>query len=88
MQQKLEPWPERKPRDQRYQQPLQQSGAKQLARTDPDSRTITRGDSRLVGDHGQVAVDEQYKLIVEHDVTPAVTDQHQLVPMAERAQQT
>jgi hypothetical protein len=85
MQQKLEPWQERQ---QRYQQPLQQSGAKQLALTAPDRRQITPGDSRLVGYHVPGAVDEQDKLIVEHEVTQAVTDPHQLVPRAERAKQT
>lgn len=88
MQQKLEQWRERKQRYQRYQQQLQQSGEKQISLTDPDSRKITRGDSSLVGYNVQVAVDEKYKLIVEHEVTNAVTDQHQLVPMAERAKQT
>jgi hypothetical protein len=33
----------------------------------------------------QLAVDEKHKLIVEHEVTNAVTDQDQLAPMAERA---
>lgn len=56
--------------------------------TDPDSRKITRGDSSMVGYNVQVAVDEKHKLIVEHEVTQAVTDQHQLVPMAARAKQT
>ena len=86
-QQQREPWQERAPRDQCDQQPRQQSGETQMSLTDPDRRTITRGDSRMVGDHVQVAADEQHKLIVAHDVTQAVTDQHQLGPMAERAQQ-
>jgi transposase len=88
MQQKLEQWQERKQRYQGYQQQLQQSGEKQISLTDPDSRKITRGDSSMVGYNVQVAVDEKYKLIVEHEVTQAVTDQHQLVPMAERTKQT
>lgn len=88
MQQKLEQWRERKQRYQRYQQQLQQSGEKQISLTDPDSRKIARGDRSMVGYNVQVAVDEKYKLIVEHEVTNAVTDQHQLVPMAERAKQT
>lgn len=87
MQQQLEPWQERKPRYQRYPQQLQQSGDRAMSRTDPDRRQITRGDSSLVGDNVHVAVDEQYTLSVEHAVTHAVTDQHQLVPIAERAQQ-
>jgi transposase len=88
MQQKLEQWQERKQRYQGYQQQLQQSGERQISLTDPDSRKITRGDSSMVGYNVQVAVDEKYELIVEHEVTQAVTDQHQLVPMAERAKQT
>jgi transposase len=88
MQQKLEPWQERQPRYQSSQQPLQQRGEKQRSLTDPDRRTMTRGDSRLVGYHVQVAVDEQPKLIVAHEVTNAVTDQDQLVPMAARTKQT
>jgi transposase len=88
MQQTLEQWQERKQRYQRYQRQLQQSGEKQISLTDPDSRKITRGDSSLVGYNVQVAIDEKHKLIVEHEVTNAVTDQGQLVPMAERAKQT
>jgi len=88
MQQKLEQWQERKQRYQCYQQQLQQSGEKQSSLTDPDSRKITRGDSSMVGYNVQGAVDEKHQLIVEHEVTQAVTDQHQLVPMAARAKQT
>jgi Transposase domain (DUF772) len=88
MQPKQEPWQARKQRDQCYQQPLQQSGEKPISLTDPDSRQLTRGDSSLVGYHVQVAVDEQDKLIGAQEVTQAVTDQPQLVPMAERANQT
>jgi hypothetical protein len=36
----------------------------------------------------QVAVDAKHKLIVEHEVTNAVTDQGHLTPMAERAKRT
>jgi len=42
----------------------------------------------MVGYNVQVAVDEKHKLIMEHEVTQAVTDQHQLVAMSERAKQT
>ena len=88
MHQQLAQWQERQQRYQGEQQQLQQRGAKQLSLTDPDSRKITRGDSSLVGYNVPVAVDEQDKLIVAHEVTQAVTDQHQLVAMAERAKQT
>jgi hypothetical protein len=87
-QQKLEQWQARKQRDQHSQQQLPQSGAKQISRTAPASRKITRGDGSLVGDTVQVAVDEKHTLIVEHEGTQAVTAQHQRVPLAERATQT
>jgi hypothetical protein len=43
------------------------------------------GQGSQVGYNVQLAVDEKNKLIVEHEVTNAVTDQDQLTPMAERA---
>jgi transposase len=88
MPQKREPWQERQQRSQCDPQPLPQSGATHIALTDPDSRQMTRGASRLVGDHVQGAGDEKHTLMVAHEVTQAVTEQHPLVPMAERATQT
>ena len=84
-QQKLRRWQERKQRYQSYQQQLEQSGEKQISLTDPDSRRMSRGQGSQVGYNVQLAVDEKHKLIVEHEVTNAVTDQDQLAPMAERA---
>ena len=84
-QQKLRRWQERKQRYQSYQQQLEQSGEKQISLTDPDSRRMSRGQGSQVGYNVQLAVDEKHKLIVEHEVTNAVTDQDQLTPMAERA---
>jgi transposase len=86
-QQQLAQWQGRQPRSQGDQQPLQQSGEHQRALTDAASRKITRGDRSLVGDKVPGAVDAQYNLLVEPAVTQAVPDQHQLVPMAERANQ-
>jgi hypothetical protein len=40
-----------------------------MSLTAPRSRKITRGDRNVVGDHVQVGVDQQYKLLVEHEVT-------------------
>jgi transposase len=84
-QQKLRRWQERKQRYQSYQQQLEQSGEKQISLTDPDSRRMSMGHGSQVGYNVQLAVDEKHKLIVEHEVTNAVTDQDQLAPMAERA---
>ena len=84
-QDKLRRWQERQQRYQSYQQQLEQSGDKQISLTDPDSRRMSRGHGSQVGYNVQLAVDEKHKLIVEHEVTNAVTDQDQLTPMAERA---
>jgi transposase len=72
-QQKLRRWQERKQRYQSYQQQLEQSGEKQISLTDPDSRRMSRGQGSQVGYNVQLAVDEKHKLIVEHEVTNAVT---------------
>jgi transposase len=87
-QQQLEPWQERQPRSQCYQQQLQPRGAKQISLTAPASRQLTRGDGRMVGYTVQVAVDENSQRIVAHDVPQAVPDQQQLAAMAARAKQT
>lgn len=85
---KLRQWQERKQRYQSYQQQLNESGEKQISLTDPDSRKMSMGHGSQVGYNVQLAVDEKHKLIVEHEVTNAVTDQDQLAPMAERAKAT
>jgi transposase len=84
---KLERWRERKQRYEGYQLLLQESGEKQISLTDADSRKMLVGQGSQVGYNVQVAVDEKHKLIVEHEVTNAVTDQDQLAPMAERAKE-
>ena len=85
---KLRRWQERQQRYQSYQQQLAESGEKQISLTDPDSRRMARGHGSQVGYKVQLAVDEKHRLIVEHKVTNAVTDQDQLTPMAERAKAT
>ena len=88
MKEQLERWRERKQVYQNCQQQLQQSGEKQISLTDPDSRKMSMGHGSQIGYNVQVAVDAKHKLIVEHEVTNAVTDQGQLTPMAERAKRT
>jgi len=88
MKEQLERWRERKQVYQNCQQQLQQSGEKQISLTDPDSRKMSIGHGSQIGYNVQVAVDAKHKLIVEHEVTNAVTDQDQLTPMAERAKRT
>jgi transposase len=46
---------------------------------------MSRGQGSQVGYNVQLAVDEKHRLIVEHEVTNAVTDQDQLTPISERA---
>jgi transposase len=66
------------------QQRLADTGATQVALTDPDSRLMRKGDgSYEVSHNAQVAVDGQNKLIVTTAVSSAVNDMNQLRPMAE-----
>ncbi len=71
-----------------YQQQLTASGATQISLTDPDCRSMPVSQGTEVGYNVQTAVDAKHKLIVEHEVTNAVTDRDQLATMACRAQQT
>jgi hypothetical protein len=71
-----------------YQQTLAESGASQLSLTDPDSRSMPVAQGTLVGYNVQVAVDAKHKLIVDHELTNAVTDQHQLSALAVLAKET
>lgn len=66
---------------------LEQSGETQISLTDPDSRSMPKSPKVDVAYNVQVAVDSKHKLIVEQDVTNAVTDQNQLSPMALAAQE-
>ena len=56
--------------------------------TDPDSRSMKVGQGTDVCYNVQTAVDAKHKLIVEHQVTNAVTDMGQLTPIAVAAKQT
>lgn len=67
---------------------LQASGQTQVSLTDPDSRSMKVGQGTDVCYNVQTAVDAKHKLIVEHQVTNAVTDMGQLTPVAVAAKQT
>ena len=67
---------------------LQTSGQTQVSLTDPDSRSMKVGQGTEVCYNVQTAVDAKHKLIVEHQVTNAVTDMGQLTPVAVAAKQT
>ena len=79
-----------RPRQAKYeaiQQQLEARGDTQLSQTDPDSRSMPMGQGTLVGYNVQAVVDAKNHLIVTHEVTNAVTDQGQLLPMARAAQE-
>ncbi|MEW6567012.1 MAG: transposase [Chloroflexota bacterium] len=69
---------------------LDESGESQISLTDPDSRMmpVSGGHSTDVGYSVQVSVDQKYKLIVDHEVTNAVTDRDLLSMMAKRAKES
>jgi transposase len=68
---------------------MAQTGASQVSLTDPDSRSMPagKGHGTDVGYNVQVSVDARHKLILDHEVTNAVTDQGHLSRMAIRAKQ-
>ncbi len=57
----------------------------QLSLTDPDARSMRHRGSGIVGYNLQTAVDVDRHLIVEHEVTNALSDRRQLTRMAQQA---
>ena len=68
---------------------MERTGASQVSLTDPDSRSMPsgKGHGTDVGYNVQVSVDARHKLILDHEVTNAPTDQGQLSTMALRAKE-
>lgn len=66
---------------------LEQTGESQISLTDSDSRSFPKKFGVSVGYNAQAAIDEKYHLIVEQDVTNAVTDIDELSPMAIKAKE-
>jgi transposase len=66
---------------------MKMSGETQISLTDPDSRTFPKKFGVDVGYNSQVAVDEKHHLIVEQDITNAVTDIDQLSGIAIKAKE-
>jgi transposase len=67
---------------------MEASGKSQVSLTDPDSRSMPKSPKVDVGYNVQTAVDDKHKLIVEQDVTNAVTDVDQLSGIATTAKDT
>jgi len=68
---------------------MEETGESQISLTDPDSRSMPVGGGRVtdVGYNVQVSVDPKHKLIVDHEVTNAVTERGLLAKMALRAKE-
>ena len=88
LQQKIAHLQQRRQQNTQRLEQLQASDQRQVSLTDPDSRSMKVGQSTEVCYNVQTAVDAKHKLIVEHQVTNAVTDMGQLTPLARAAQQT
>ena len=88
LQQKIEHLKQRRQANAVRLEQLQASGQTQVSLTDPDSRSMKVGQGTEVCYNVQTAVDAKHKLIVEHQVTNAVTDMGQLTPLAVAAQHT
>jgi transposase len=71
------------------QRRMEESDQSQISLTDPDARSMPIGGGRVtdVGYNVQIAVDPKHKLIVDHQVTNAVTDRGLLSQMALRAKE-
>jgi transposase len=89
LKEKIERLKERKEEYQGLQQRMKEGGEKQISLTDADSRSMPLGggSKTQVGYNMQVSVDAKYKMIVDHEVTNAVTDQDLLSEMAIRAKE-
>ena len=82
---KIEQLRERKDRYGELMEEMEARGEKQVSLTDPDSRSMPKSPKVDVGYNVQMAVDDKHKLIVEQDVTNAVTDDDQLSGIAIKA---
>jgi hypothetical protein len=69
-------------------QEITASGEPQRSRTAPARRSMPKSPKVAVGDHVQIAVDRQQKLMVEQDVTHAITADAQRSPLAMSAKET
>ena len=85
LQEKIEPLRAQQGQYPKLLKTLQQSEETQISLTDPESRSMKTKQGIDVGYHVHIAVDNKYTLIVDHEVTNAVTDLDPLAAMANRA---
>lgn len=88
MTEKIQQLTERKDRYGELMEEMEAQGEKQVSLTDPDSRSMPKSPRVDAGFNVQMAVDDKHKLIVEQEVTNAVTDDDQLSGIAIRAKGT
>ena len=89
LREKIEEMKRRRAEAEEREKKLDESGETQISLTDPDSRMmpVSGGRRTDVGYNVQVAVDPKHKLIVDHEVTNAVTDRNLLSYMAKRVKE-
>lgn len=87
LQDKIEEMKRQQAEAEKMEKHLDESGESQISLTDPDSRMmpVSGGRRTDVGYNVQATVDPKHKLIVDHEVTNAVTDRDLLSTMAMRA---
>jgi len=87
LRQKIEEMQRQRARAKELEKKLKDTGQSQISLSDPDSRSMPAGGGRTtdVGYNVQLAVDAKHKLILDHQVTNAVTDRGLLSTMAKRA---
>ena len=74
---------------QQLQDKMKETEVAQISTTDPDSRMMTKRNSKTdVGYNVQTVVDSKHKLIVECEVTNDCNDLHQLFNMANKVKET
>jgi transposase len=66
---------------------LEESGERQFSLTDPDARLLVKSGQGIAGYNVQLAVDDQYKLIVASEVVNDSSDVGQLHAMAKAAKE-
>lgn len=64
---------------------MQESGETQICTTDPDARSLSKGQQHTVGYNVQNTVDAKHKLIVHHEVTNDGNDSQPLAAQATAA---
>lgn len=89
LQEKIEEMKRQRAKLEEIEEKRKESGQSQVSLTDPDSRSmpVSGGRRTDVAYNVQITVDSKHKLIVDHEVTNAPTDQGLLSTLAKRAKQ-